>query len=645
MVKGLSIACLLGGFIFALEIPASFGLRSEGAKPEAVKAFRHKDHVRQAWGRAGEPEYDRDCKGCHQFGKKGESGNPREPQSTCNTCHEAGAVDINIPETKPEFRQNLNSLRDPGRVFDHQDHASERCDSCHSPVSGKPGSIGETGEMIMARGWQTCMVCHDPAATQSPSKDDRSLVSRFLSSINSKLAARPPNPSARFDHRTHLPSHRPVKESDCMTCHEGIASSDPKAWGPGSINSKACANCHIADAAGTPLVMEFALRPHTSRTAGTFSHAQHLGPQAAARDAAIAQKACLACHVPVEGGLTYELSPAFTKDAFTACSSCHAHQGPEWQVKDASGVVDHGEVGSCGACHSFGEGDMKTMRPLVTVDRPVVSQYVFLSQQHPLITKGKHGEGVAESCKECHRAIAQEGLPSRIAGRPFNHDTHLPAKPTDADCVRCHTSVTTSESSSTLSVIETAGCKDCHRGETVTLLPAEGDGKRTVGAFPHALHLTQSAQQKGVVGCVSCHTAAQDGVATVGVLPKAADCTACHDHGTAPAITGGKDRTYVSSCRNCHGDAGIADGGSFLDQRSVMGVLRPGQYHPDPQNRACADCHLTRDLSFETRSAANVWANVLYQQRTFHGLARPKGTNEDCFGCHWVEIIENRPPQ
>jgi hypothetical protein len=34
--------------------------------------------------------------------------------------------------------------------------------------------------MIMARGWQTCMVCHDPAAPDSPARSDRGMMDRFL---------------------------------------------------------------------------------------------------------------------------------------------------------------------------------------------------------------------------------------------------------------------------------------------------------------------------------------------------------------------------------------------------------------------------------------------------------------------------------
>lgn len=607
-----------------------------------AKPFEHRHHVRQRWGRDGEPEYDRDCRGCHQFRAKDDPSPALDPQALCSACHEGGTVDIDVPETAAEFRRNLEALRDPARVFDHGDHLSERCDSCHSPVAG--GRAGEQGEMYMARGWQTCLVCHDPAAEGSPSRNDPALVAKFLEGINAKLTVRAPDPGARFDHRTHLPAGRPLRESDCMECHGGIDRREPLAWGAESIDPSACALCHISDGSRTPLPMGFSRRTMASRTKGTFPHGPHTGPEAASKDPAIRDQGCFACHATLEDGRTYGLDERWERDAYGACTSCHAHQGPGWQLLDEAGRPDHGRVESCAPCHTFGEGDMKSSRPFASIARPVASTFVFLGQQHPLITPGAHGPGVAESCKPCHRAETESGLPSRIRGRRFSHDTHLPANPTDADCLQCHGSVVHAADPSELLVVETRSCDPCHRGSPVQVEWDDPAPARRVPAFPHALHLTESARALGVEGCASCHTAVQGGVPSVGVHPSAADCTACHDHGTSPRITGGKDRLYVSSCRHCHGDAGLAAGTPVEDIRLSLAGIPGGQFHPSPGEIACAQCHRSRGIEFEARERAHVWAELGYGPR-FHNPDRPAAPDSSCYGCHWAEIMDNRPLQ
>ena len=50
------------GFVVPHEAPES--------PPMAAVAsgeFLHRDHVRTRWSKEGEPEYARDCSGCHQY--------------------------------------------------------------------------------------------------------------------------------------------------------------------------------------------------------------------------------------------------------------------------------------------------------------------------------------------------------------------------------------------------------------------------------------------------------------------------------------------------------------------------------------------------------------------------------------------------
>jgi predicted CXXCH cytochrome family protein len=288
---------------------------------------------------------------------------------------------------------------------------------------------------------------------------------------------------------------------------------------------------------------------------------------------------------------------------------------------------------------------MATTRPFVDVSRGKVRSYVFLGQEHPFISKGKIIEDASASCQPCHRAEGGGGLPSRLRGRTFSHDSHLPAAPSDADCKACHTTVSSSSSALDLTVIETKTCATCHRGDPLQLEFDDKEATKKVVGFPHASHLTAKAKDGGVLGCVSCHVAAQNGVATVGTLEAAANCTSCHDHGKAPRITGGKDRDYVASCRKCHGDAGLSDGAEVADERVAMGSFGGGQFHPDTESKSCKSCHRTIELQFETRSEPHIWAELSYAQGRFHGVSRSKGGNEDCFGCHWVELIDNRVPQ
>ena len=626
MYKALLIPIFLSGLLGLSWHPVP-----ERELPEP-KPFRHQTHVRSAW-RTGSDEVPRDCLGCHKFPAKGQGGQILDPQSACNKCHE-GTVDLS--PSKPGFAQDLSALRNPNRVFDHSDHLAGACNSCHAPVKG---GAGEAGELKMSRGWQTCMACHDP-----DQGSDQELATRFVNTLNRKLPSTPRGGDARFDHRTHLKGMA-TDEASCLQCHDGLREAGSKGWGFQSIDESACQTCHVSAAQGTPLAIQWADRSEPSPTKGTFPHGPHVGVQAD-KDPLLSQKGCFACHDERNGGGTYGVMAKFDSGAYQACNGCHAHQGEGWDVKNEAGVVDHGDVGNCEACHDFGTGPMTTTRPRTAIERPGPAEYVFLSQQHPLITVTGTRTEVAESCRECHRAKGEGGLPSRLGARPFSHDTHLPSAPTDADCTKCHGTMAGAATPADVTVIEESSCKECHKGKPVEVRFKEGGNEmRKVPLFSHQQHLSDSARSHGVEGCVSCHMPQQGGEPTAGILDKALDCTACHNHNEHAARTGNRNQAYVDTCAKCHGPDGLAKGTEVEKQLRSFAQLASGQYHPHPNDRKCTECHLSTAIAVETRGSANVLANLGYAPRGYHTVGRPKGDAQKCDDCHWHEIANGSPPQ
>ncbi|HEV8485733.1 MAG TPA: hypothetical protein VGV87_19475 [Blastocatellia bacterium] len=133
------------------------------------------------------------------------------------------------------------------------------------------------------------------------------------------------------------------KKLDCSVCHERT-DNEPAPRFPGhsacndchqkdfsAANSQLCAGCHKMPLAAQPELISF---PARLRQLGlkSFSHRQHLNPDASKWPAGSEKLKCEACH-----GSATRLETSFPKHP--QCYSCHTHQAGE-------------KLGECGVCHS-----------------------------------------------------------------------------------------------------------------------------------------------------------------------------------------------------------------------------------------------------------------------------------------------------
>jgi hypothetical protein len=416
----------------------------------------------------------------------------------------------------------------------------------------------------------------------------------------------------------------------------------------------ACAACHV-QANGTPVTVERTLETRPSVAALTFSHADHLrtggAPVAGATTPnareQLATEGCLACHehssAPVRAPDGSALPATFVvrddRAGYAGCMSCH--EVPRFQAPN------HGDWGNCVGCHSFGQGDLATLRPRTAVERAAVGEVRFRMplQRHPGIT-----EEPDQACAECHRAPLP-ATPSRIAGQRFDHASHLGPEPTMQDCQACHTGLLSAEGPEGLGLawdqasagsapaadllpFDLASCTSCHAG--IELAPASlvTRERREVPTFSHAAHLSNSTDPRTgrPVTCASCHDFEAGVPGTpIGVNDAAQTCVQCHKHDEAYAPwTGDLFGDAVGSCAQCHA-AGVPAIDAQLDVQRVRVALQGAQHHPP--DRGCWECHLQEE--------PGRLAPVTAVTATFPGPTRnPHDANGypagSCNSCHWA---------
>ena len=652
MVRSLALVSVLLahlGFIVTEPEDTRSAVRERGE-------FRHQDHVRTAWKKKAEPEYKRDCRGCHSYRSENET---RDPQAVCQACHSKGsasilALEFDPSRTSPRFMEDLDALRAPDRPFRHWSHRDHDCKKCHEGTTGRPDDPGRAGDIKFRPGWHTCLECHDPRGSAAIDTDPASNKNKsFIDGLNGYLAKRVERPKARFRHDEHLAKGAETDQAACARCHGKILEAPQGKLGPNMVDVEACGSCH-GKRDGTPITTELKPRDHACVLLGTFPHGPHLDADARSKDKSIREKGCLACHTAVtdENGLNYGLSEKAR--TYAACAECHGQLDVDpLPVRDAAGKSDHGQVKRCEMCHTFGSGPMKTFRPKTVVERRRPSRFVLVSNDHPFITlkDGKYEQGGGD-CRKCHRADVEGGLPTRIGKKPFSHDSHLPANPTDADCATCHADVAGAATPGDLSLYSPKSCGDCHRGGEVRAVVDEGTPKRrSVPRFPHEVHLSEAARGRDAElakGCVACHVAKQGGEPSVGTLPEALDCSNCHDHGERSEICAEKDRAYVASCSKCHGLNGPVPGKLTEDVRVVAQGLTGAQWHPQPTDKRCDACHLPGASVFERMTIVNVFAQLSYDRaEDYHVkfLSLRTIATKGCADCHWRKMMSSRPPE
>lgn len=617
----------------ALAVAFAVALPSSGSGPFS---FPHRPHLSTATISAAGGGSDADCRACHDYSK----GEREAHFAGCDACH----VDATHLEkkmtgayTRPAFQHKEHLFaKDGARLPD------VACFSCHAPrvdgdwieYSVPTSGLGPKSRPGTRASEKTCADCH---AAHEPAggvvkQDERTgdglacakchMKDASIEPVKYRPGARPATTARAFLHADHGGA-----SADCMACHDAVrASKTIWDYDPAGATAGKCAGCHV-DAAGKPLVAVAAKATTITRIDfDKFPHSKHLGE--------FTRMKCATCHYPESDEHGRTLFPKRVASPepvgreqlvdYAACDACHGHDGwapekPSWAVKD------HG-IGqwACFKCHDGGVDEKgKLAIAKAEVSRATVGDSKFSLHRHPGVaaagarladpTQAVGGE--AKACSDCHIA-GGDALTSRLTGRPFAHDPHLPANPTTESCLVCHTTSATSRRSEDLARfdahIERApvptgaaasarGCLDCHAGATAAELGLSTPlVARKAVQFDHGGHVraaSLTADGKGMA-CTQCHSAGgKFGYTTpADVL----DCSKCHAHEgdaakvarTGPKISQGDS----TKCLFCHDKVrGDANGRVESPPRETIArshlELGAGVQHHD-KGGDCAACHV-----------------------------------------------------
>jgi hypothetical protein len=588
--------------------------------PAGYVAFDHTHHVPQEWLQSRGPgveEFWRDCRGCHQYDRPEAERVPLH--ELCVRCHFHNPRRVLF---RPQETPPLRSL------FDHADHLKTDCKECHwADADGSTTRTKVRGVDVAPASFEVpkvdmayCFGCHDPAS--QPAKLTPEQHASFIAGLNAKLAARHAGGSApaRFSHLDHL-AEAALESKDpskCVACHVDIAGADARNLHEKQFSVANCnESCHTAK-------FEVETYEKPSVTKATFLHRYHLRDRALEADPELARERCFRCHEfadRTESVPDHMTTKSFFKDAVnsggkgpSSCTSCHYHES--W------GVEGHGQVAKCAGCHELADefvdvAKLAGNRPLVDVKRPRVSGFVAAGQKHPIITTaGAAGDvsrsaaadrAIAEDCKSCHLTGLEE-LPSRVASRPFRHDSHLSANPKPEDCEVCHAGVKLSSTPADIKIHSLASgvalsydpraCGTCHLGRE--LEPSLEGETRRVFEFSHLDHLKRNPPGLDRrASCLDCHSLptgaeprpggeAADFVGDA-LPPRIANCTQCHNHGEFAEYTGNVRKADLDACQRCHTIGVPGKTREVKVERLRIARMSGPQVHET--GRACRDCH------------------------------------------------------
>lgn len=603
--------------------------------------FPHDLHVSQLW--LDQPEVARDCRGCHVFQ---EDGSEMPAEESCVKCH------YDLPDGK-------NSIEVVGKIaniprtyptFDHHDHKSADCKSCHAPVDDGTESV--PFQMFVPRGLGWCVKCHDPSSADRPAKDGATNHAAFQKTMNANPVMQD-HANAEFRHSDHLSASELSDASTCNRCHTSMADASANI-GEKVFRSIDCDACHV-DANGKGLGFSTKSRDFKSGADLSFYHKDHTGAALEAKSKTL-KSSCLTCH---ELGKTegreisdYPIRRGF--DKFEQCSRCHEEEGMDWQGEAVTWrIEDHAQYGTknsagndCQGCHSFDSTDkMKDTRPHHSIDRKRPSEFAITVQAHPHITgpaSTKHAD-----CSKCHIAQAAK-IPSRIQSKTFRHESHLGKDASAKDCLTCHQAdkskmgmmETKGHDAMTLSYSESA-CLNCHKGIEELKASSYKADSRSVVLFDHNDHFGKASKN---IACNECHQDKATKDHEFSYAENVVSCLKCHDHGEHKADTDQKDQAYVASCTACHqkhNDGWMpAIGKDRTSSRVDIHGIKGAQFHPLPDNQKCSECHL-EGMTWE-KSVDNLKDQVLsspqgYEKGQFHSAHRESESSKPsyCFSCHW----------
>jgi len=449
-------AAIAAPLLVALALPV---LRSEGAGPYS---FPHRPHLRAETleaamaarqgppkpGEAAGGKADADCRVCHDYAR-----GPEVHLEGCETCHQSGAA-LKVVRFVPPPAMGR-------RPFPHREHLSDgslTCFSCHRPLLDNdwvefavppPGLIAATGPGTgsAAKGLKgskgpACADCHaphEPASKAIPqyakTGDGKGCApchgeSSSILPLSQRPGAAPAAPAAAKAERPFLHGDHGGSGSKCVECHAPVEEAKSlRGYDAAAATAKACATCHVSDAAGKSLAA-VGNPPRTStvpfHSVEGFNHPAHLHPAGKVTVSAKPGAGCRSCHFPSTDPAAPEAlrkvqtgaEPAGREElaSYAQCVSCH--EG--WKVEG------HG-VGrwACFKCHAPAE-DRPGHLPLGTakVERPRVASVALAVHPHPGITTwgpvlATPREAGGKDCRECHLGKIP-ALASRLAGRPFS---------------------------------------------------------------------------------------------------------------------------------------------------------------------------------------------------------------------------------
>lgn len=520
----------------------------------------------------------------------------KDPSLTCFSCHrvqkEMGWIEFTLPEG------GLGTAGTGGRPGGrHGEWTCTDCHRAHEPAGGLVKKDDVTGD------GKPCGVCHMGAAQILP--------------LKWRTGARSvPNPG---NDRSFLHGDHGGAAGTCETCHAQVRNSKT-IWDydPVAGTAQACAACHM-DAEKKPLV-GVASPGRTTRVPfvafSRFPHDRHLAtPEQKIETSGKVTDGCRTCHYPENDASASRLFPGRKASPepvgrsalvdYDACVPCH----------QAWAAPGHG-VGAwaCFKCHS-GSADPQGRLAMAKaqVQRDAISGGVrFERHAHPGVCAGAAAlgdpkESGGKACAECHVGT-DATIPSRLGGKTFAHDPHLPANPRNEDCLACHTTSATASWSADLERFDphfdappttsdaaglARGCLVCHVGATKAQLGIQPVSK-VVNEFDHKGHVN-GAKWKGGAGipCAECHVAG--GAAGYTTPADVADCTRCHSHDEKQADkwarTGKKTSAPddAKSCTFCHEEVREAVTPERVPPRTHLSLLPGKQFHD--KGGDCASCH------------------------------------------------------
>jgi c(7)-type cytochrome triheme protein len=358
----------------------------------------------------------------------------------------------------------------------------------------------------------------------------------------------------------------------------------------------ACAQCHELD--------------KTGRLAGKPGHAMCFGAchGAPPKSPAIGTRlvldddrraVCASCHadpvlaapftgrMPIANGPTRDFDVAFghKRHASTACAQCH---------DVSSGAARPQPHARCVGCHDGAKAPPMTAcsgcHLVAATPKPSSLGAIFSHPRHA----GRSQAG--RECATCHAAIALD-------------DAVAPARPTVAECARCH--------DGTQAFATTVACTRCHAAPTERFEVARPEA-RFSHAGPHA-------QLVAAKPCSACHALAKNGDAL------APGHTACVDVGCHATDFGAREPTKCGAChlatepwRHLRADRPPPDATEF-------GATLDHAKHPGD----CARCHALRTKAAELqmpRGHAACAGVACHSPASTSGGPAPR--LDDCAGCH-----------